>query len=75
MKWKYTLLGIGFDVLDFILTFTVYGVPVVSVFTTLFWVWKLGYEGAVNGVQAVPGISALPINTAMGYLADRRGRK
>lgn len=75
MRWKYTLIGIALDVADLLVLFTIYGVPVLSLASTAFWFLKLGPIGIANGVQAIPGVSALPINTAMGFIADKRGTK
>ena len=75
MKWKYSLIGFAFDVADLFVMFTLWGVPVLSLATTAFWISVLGPVGIANGVQVIPGVSALPINTAMGFMADTKGKK
>ena len=76
MKYTYTIIGLLFDVFDFL---GVGLIPIlgdiVDIIATAFWFTKLGPTGLIAGIELIPLVDILPTNILLGYMVDQKGAK
>jgi len=72
MKHQYKLIGLLFDVVDWIgLGMIPIIFDVFDILTMFFWYKQLGTLGLAGVVELIPGADVLPTNVVLGYLKDK----
>lgn len=70
---KHAMVGLVLDIFDWIGIGMIPGLgDVVDVVATVYWTKTLGPAGMWEAVEIVPGVDLLPINIALGMIADGR---
>ena len=72
MNYKYILIGLAFDVVDWLI---IGMIPILfdilDIGTMFYWYKQLGTLGISGVVELIPGADILPTNVVLGYLKDK----
>ncbi len=70
---KHACVGLALDTFDWMLLGMIPGLgDVVDVISTVYWTAVLGPVGLIEAIELVPGADILPVNIALGMMADGR---
>ena len=76
MKFRYVLIGLAFDIVDWIgIGLIPILFDILDILTMFFWYKQLGTIGLADVVELIPGADVLPTNVVLGYLKDKEVSK